>query len=137
MAQLLMERGMPGVTDCGSMPDNHVAALRKARPRTLLIVDAADMGLPPGERRRLSLGGLDAVLDSTHGIPLSLLLAPFGVEAEALGIQPGNLQLGAPLTDAVERAALRAAELIQRGEWRSIQSYGARLVYSGLHNYKH
>jgi hydrogenase 3 maturation protease len=103
------------------MPENHAAALRKGKPRVLLIADAADMGLPPGECRRLSLGGLNNVLESTHGIPLPLLLAPFDVEIEVLGIQPESLKLGAPLTDAVEQAALRVAELIQRGQWRSIR----------------
>ena len=121
VAGLLMERGVSGVTDCGVMPENHVAALREGKPRVLLIVDAADMGLPPGECRRLSLDGLDGVLDSTHGIPLPFLLAPFDVETEVLGIQPGSLKLGAPLTDVVEQSALRVAELIQRGQWRSIR----------------
>jgi hydrogenase 3 maturation protease len=120
VAELLEERKMPGVVDCGTMPENYLATLRGDPPAVLLIVDAADMGLAPGEYRRLSLDALDAVADSTHGIPLSLLLAPFSdsMEIVALGIQPAILQLGAPLSDTVENAAHRVADLIARSEWK-------------------
>jgi hydrogenase 3 maturation protease len=113
VAELLAERGIPAV-DCGTAPENYIPALSKNPPRALLIVDAADMGLPPGECRKLSLEELDAAADATHGIPLSLLLSPFAgrFEITVLGIQPASLRLGAPLSEAVEKAALRAADLI-------------------------
>jgi hydrogenase 3 maturation protease len=118
VAELLRKRGVEGAVDCGTTPENHVAALRKNPPRTLLIVDAADMGLSPGECRKLSLNELDSVMDSSHGIPLSLLLADFAdrVEIAALGIQPSTLQLGAPLSEAVEKAAHHVANLLVEGE---------------------
>jgi hydrogenase 3 maturation protease len=128
VAELLREKNFPGVTDCGTTPENHTAALRAPTPRTrqpstLLIVDAADMGLAPGELRGLSIEELDAAAIVSHGVPLSLLLFPFAdvFEIVALGIQPAATQLGAPLSEAVERAARHAVELIERGEWRKVQ----------------
>ena len=128
VAELLREKNFPGVVDCGTTPENHIATLRAPTLRTqppsvLLIVDAADMGLAPGELRGLSIEELDAAAIVSHGVPLSLLLSPFaGVfEIVVLGIQPAVTQLGAPLSDAVERAALRVVELIERGEWRKVQ----------------
>ncbi|MDR1048541.1 MAG: hydrogenase maturation protease, partial [Synergistaceae bacterium] len=124
VAELLSERGMPGVVVCGTTPENYVATLRKAPPDTLLIVDAAHMGLAPGECRRFSVGELDAVMDSSHGIPLSVLLGPFidSIEIVVLGIQPSTPRLGAPLSEVVEEAALRVADLIPRNEWRNVES---------------
>jgi hydrogenase 3 maturation protease len=113
VAELLAEREVPAV-DCGTTPENYISALSKNPPRALLIVDAVDMGLPPGEWRMLSLEELDAAPDSSHGIPLSLLLAPFAkhIEIKVLGIQPSSLDLGAPLSDAVEKAISHIAALI-------------------------
>jgi hydrogenase 3 maturation protease len=110
--------------DCGTTPENYLAALRKNPPRTLLIVDAADMGLPPGECRKLSLDELAAVADSSHGVPLPLLLAPFAdsIEIAVLGIQPSSLRLGTPLSDTAEKAARRVAESILRNEWRAAET---------------
>ena len=39
------------VIDGGSAPENDVVAIRELRPERLLIVDATDMGLNPGEIR--------------------------------------------------------------------------------------
>jgi hydrogenase 3 maturation protease len=113
VAELLAERGIPAA-DCGTTPENYLPTLRKNPPRALVIVDAVDMGLPPGEYRELSLKDLDAAADTSHGVPLSLLLSPFEdfMEITVLGIQPESLRLGAPLSDAVEKAAFRAAALI-------------------------
>jgi hydrogenase 3 maturation protease len=124
VAELLNERGAEGAVDCGTTPENYVAALRKDPPRALVIVDAADMGIPPGECRRLSLDELDSVVDSSHGIPLALLLTDFAglIEIAALGIQPSTLRLGAPLSEAVEKTARRVADLLVQGKWRDIEN---------------
>jgi hydrogenase 3 maturation protease len=125
VAELLRERGAQGVVDCGTTPENHVAALRKNPPEALLIVDAANMGLSPGQYRKLSLSELDSVMESSHGVPLPLLLQEFtdSIEIAALGIQPSTLQLGAPLSETVEKAAHRVADLIAKDQWRSVENF--------------
>ena len=126
VAELLNEKNKENildVTDCGTTPENHLASLRKHPPSTLLIVDAADMELSPGEVRRLSIEELEAVATASHNIPISLLLSPFAnaFEIIVLGIQPAVTQLGAPLSEAVESAARRVADLIERGEWDTVE----------------
>lgn len=125
VVELLIAAGMKGAVDCGTTPENYVATLRKNAPRTLLIVDAAEMGLLPGEYRLMSLNDMAAVADTSHGIPLSLLLDPFKEKMEivALGIQPKSLQLGAPLSGPVNDATNRVAEAILRNEWRSLNPF--------------
>lgn len=126
VAELLREAGETGVTDCGTTPENYVATLRKNPPRTLLIVDAADMKLPPGECRLLTLGETESTAGSSHGIPLSLLLAPFEETTEifALAIQPEFLFPGTPLSAAVKKATDHVADLILKDEWRTIPRMG-------------
>lgn len=121
VVELLSVAGMEGAIDCGTTPENYIATLRKNSPCTLLIVDAAEMGLLPGECRLMSLSEMEAVADTSHGIPLSMLLEPFRREMEivALGIQPESLQLGAPLSALVNNATHCVAEMILRNEWRS------------------
>ena len=126
VAELLLEKKVTGVVDCGITPENHIAALREEPPSALLIVDAADMGLPPGELRRLTLDELDAAAVVSHGVPLSLLLSPFAdvFEIAVLGIQPATTRLGAPLSEAAEKAARCVADLIVRGEWKTVGEGG-------------
>ena len=123
VAELLRAKKIAGVVDCGTTPENYIASLRTQPPSTLLIVDAAEMGINPGELRRLSIEELDATATVSHNIPLSLLLSPFsGVfEIAVLGIQPATTQLGAALSDLAESAAGRVADLIENGKWETIQ----------------
>jgi hydrogenase 3 maturation protease len=116
---------MQGAVDCGTTPENHTATLRKNPPRVLLVVDAVDMGLSPGECRKFSLRELDSVIESSHSIPLSILLANFAdsVAILALGIQPSTLRLGAPLSEPVEKAAHHLADLIAQGRWDEVQDF--------------
>jgi len=122
VAELLQKKRIAGVVDCGTTPENHIASLRSFPPSTLLIVDAADMGTTPGELRRFSIEELDSATAVSHGIPMSLLLSTFAdvFEIVVLGIQPSSTQMGAPLSGTAEKAALRAADLIERGEWEKI-----------------
>jgi hydrogenase 3 maturation protease len=122
IGELLSDIGVTDVVDCGTTPENYVGALRASPPPSLLIVDAADMGLRPGEVRRLSLGELNSASMSSHGIPMSLLLSPFEgcFEISALGIQPSESRLGAPLSPEIEKTALYVAKAIESGEWENI-----------------
>jgi hydrogenase 3 maturation protease len=52
--------------------ENVLGLVEKEKPEKLVIVDAAEMGLPPGTIRRLPLGKGAEMLGSTHGLPLSL-----------------------------------------------------------------
>ncbi|MDR1731445.1 MAG: hydrogenase maturation protease [Synergistaceae bacterium] len=123
VAERLTARGVPGVLDCGTTPENYLAPLRRKPPSALLIVDAADMGLPPGEFRLLTLEEMSAAADSSHGIPPALLLEPFraSMEIVIIGIQPESCRIGSALSAAVERAARLVTEKIAEGRWREIE----------------
>ncbi len=60
------------VIDGGSAPENDVVAIRELRPDRLLIVDATDMGLNPGEIRLIDPDDIaEMFMMTTHNMPLN------------------------------------------------------------------
>ena len=60
------------VIDGGSAPENDVVAIRELRPERLLIVDATDMGLNPGEIRLIDPDDIaEMFMMTTHNMPLN------------------------------------------------------------------
>ena len=74
----------------------------------VLVVDAADMDLPPGSIRLIDADQLnDPFLMTTHTLPLTFLiesLHEFVPEVELLGIQPSMVAFGYPISDPVRKA---------------------------------
>ncbi|MRF53220.1 hydrogenase maturation peptidase HycI, partial [Stenotrophomonas sp. MY15] len=59
------------VIDGGSAPENDIVAIRELRPDRLLIVDATDMGLNPGEIRLVDPDDIaEMFMMTTHNMPL-------------------------------------------------------------------
>ena len=80
-------------------------------PQLVLIVDAAEMQLAPGEVRRLDEDCVaEHFLVTTHAIPLNFLIASLKEtvrEIVFLGIQPKNTMLCSPITPSVRGAVGR------------------------------
>lgn len=63
------------VIDGGSAPENDIVAIRELRPTRLLIVDATDMGLNPGEIRIIDPADIaEMFMMTTHNMPLNYLI---------------------------------------------------------------
>ena len=60
------------VIDGGSAPENDIVAIRELRPTRLLIVDATDMGLNPGEIRIIDPDDI-AVIQDDMDMPVGQL----------------------------------------------------------------
>lgn len=94
--------------------ENVWGIVEKERPEKLVIVDAAQMGLPPGSIRRLPLKEGAEMVGSTHGLPLSLLLSLVRVkEIVLIGIQPKEYGVGEGLSPEVLAAADLLVRLLQ------------------------
>jgi hydrogenase 3 maturation protease len=101
--------------------ENVWGKVEKEKPEKLVIVDAAEMGLPPGTIRRLPLGKGAEMLGSTHGLPLSLLLSLVGVpEVVLIGIQPKEYGLGEGLSPEVHAAADSLIRLLRENREHEI-----------------
>lgn len=62
------------VVDCKTTPENYTNVVKQFNPKRLIIIDAAEMGLKPGEIRIVPKEKIGVMTISTHGIPLSLLM---------------------------------------------------------------
>jgi len=110
------------VYECGVTPENFLKTIDPKNTKTLLIVDAADLGAEPGSTLLLSLDDEESVNFSSHGLPLGLMLAPYkdSVEIILIAIQPASLELGRPLSEPVARAIDMIEEKIRSKTWHTI-----------------
>ncbi|MGR4050942.1 hydrogenase maturation peptidase HycI [Kosakonia cowanii] len=96
------------VIDGGSAPESDVAAIRDLRPTRLLLVDATDMGLNPGEIRVVNPDDIaDMFMMTTHNMPLNYLIDQLKEdvgEVIFLGIQPDIVGFCYPMTPPVKAA---------------------------------
>ena len=88
------------VIDCGTNPENYTSVIKSIRPKKLIIIDAVEMNLKPGEIRLIKKEKIGVMHISTHNIPISLLinyLEKYVGEIMFIGIQPkkmsGNMSL--------------------------------------------
>ena len=96
------------VIEAAHAPENCTGAIRRFAPDLVILVDAAEMGDPPGTTRWLDwrdTAGLDA---STHALPPSMvaryLAAELSCGVAMIGIQAQDTSLGAPVSPPVRRA---------------------------------
>ena len=82
------------VLDCGTVPENFTSIVSKTRPKYLVIVDAAEMNLEPGQFRVIPPERIDQLYITTHNIPLSYLISYLDKWVEKIiliGIQPKKI----------------------------------------------
>ena len=99
----------------GQVPEDFTAEIKRMKPEVLILVDAALMGLTPGEIRRVPVDKIPKVAFSTHGMPLSFLmeyLSDYVDKIVLIGIEPSNMEFGSKISEKVKNAAERVIELI-------------------------
>jgi hydrogenase 3 maturation protease len=92
--------------DCGTAPENYIFPILATQCDTLILVDAADIGLPPGDFRVFDMDGIRRVSFSTHNPSPRLFTDLLKTGRDDLNIfciagQPKDTSLGAPISDAV------------------------------------
>src|SRR5512141_932748 len=100
LAEMVRENPLENwtVLNGGSAPENVLHRMRAMDAQRVLVVDAADMDLPPGSIRLLPADRLnDPFLITTHTLPLTFLIESLREsvsQVELLGIQPGIVAFG-------------------------------------------
>jgi hydrogenase 3 maturation protease len=105
--------------DCGTAPENFTGLVRRLHPDLLLLVDAAEMGIPPGEFRVVPKDRIEDVAFGTHHLPLSHVmefLSDTAGEIRFIGIQPAVVEDGEGLSPDVEEGVRKLLMLIHEGE---------------------
>ena len=93
------------VIDAGTVPENYTSVVKKHNSKNLIIVDAVDMNLEPGEIRIVPKEKIGVMHISTHGIPISVLIKYLEQHVENIifiGIQPKVMS--GKLTDIVKKS---------------------------------
>ncbi len=116
--EMLNERPSLLILDCGLAPQNFSGPLRKFQPEQIIIIDAADMDLQPGQLALLQPEQIDGLSCSTHTFPLSMVSAYLQQEnncpVHLLGIQIEAVEPFSPISKAVEHTVQQlTAEFIQ------------------------
>jgi hydrogenase 3 maturation protease len=104
--------------DAGTAPESYTSVIRRHRPDLLILVDAADMGLPPGALRTIMPEKISTPSFSTHHMPLSIFISyvkDFCGKVLLIGVQPKQAETGGRLSKAVGESVKELAEAIVEG----------------------
>jgi len=113
--------------DAGAAPESYTSVIRQHRPDSLILVDAADMGLPPGALRTITPERISTLAFSTHHMPLSMFIAyvkEFCGKVLLVGVQPEWTEAGRGISKAVGRSVKKLTEVILEGRITEIQLLG-------------
>ena len=106
------------VIDAGSAPEGYTSVIRQHRPDLLILVDAADMGLPPGALRTIMPEQISILSFSTHHMPLSIFISyvnEFCGSILLVGVQPKQSETGSSISKAVRQSVNTLTEAILEG----------------------
>jgi hydrogenase 3 maturation protease len=101
--------------NCETVPENFLAVVRREKPDFLLLVDATDMGLEPGEMRLIPKKRLNSETDSTHSMSLRFLVNELEKHAGKIlfiGIQPKIMETGEPISEEVRKAGKKLMRIL-------------------------
>jgi hydrogenase 3 maturation protease len=109
------------VLDGGTIPENYTRVIKQQKPKTLILIDAAEMNLPLGEIRIIPKEKLGTMHLSTHGIPLSMLIQYLEKEVPHIifiGIQPETIQ--GKISNPVKKSGDALIDLLKKKKYEQI-----------------
>lgn len=115
--------------DCGTMPENFTSVVRRHHPEILLLIDATDLSLSPGQFRIVKEDQIEDVSTGTHNMPLSFLMKYLSESAGRvlfIGIQPEHLGDEEGLSPAVKEGAERLMTMLRQNRIGEIQAFEGR-----------
>lgn len=109
--------------DAGIAPENFTGVVKNHNPDYLIIVDAIEMDLAPGEIRRVPPDMIGVMHVSTHGIPLSVLITYLKEYVECItliGIQPEKMN--GMLSETLKRSGEKVIQYILSDSFEKIST---------------
>lgn len=102
--------------ECEMVPENFLSEIERFRPTHVLMIDAAQLDLEPGEARLIPTEKITGVALSTHTLPLSLtaeiLRGDIGARVVLLGVKPERTEFGEGLSPRLQRASEEIVAII-------------------------
>lgn len=102
--------------DAETTPENLTDKIRAFGPETVIFVDSAVMGCPPGTIKLVDLQDTEYPYFSTHNLPLRLLIGLMGDSPRAflLGIEPLTTDFGEKMSREVKLACESVVDVVHR-----------------------
>ena len=122
IASHLLKTQFRTVIDAGTTPENYASIIRKEQPDQLVIIDAVDMKLQPGEIRIVPEHLIGVMHISTHSTPLSVLINYIKTivpKVILIGIQPETYS--GSLTKVVQESGNHLITLLNKDDLSTIQ----------------
>jgi len=110
------------IIDCGTNPENYTSVIKRFNPKNLIIIDAVEMNLQPGEIRFIKKEKIGVMHISTHNIPISLLidyLEKYVKNIYFIGIQ--SRKMSGELSKEVKKSADFLIEYIKKRKFEMIK----------------
>ncbi len=106
--------------NAGTAPENFLSLIKREKPDLLVIVDATEMGLSPGEIRLIPREKIPKLTYfSTHTLSLAFLIETLESDVGKIlfiGIQPKAIALGCPISEEVVLSAKRLLGILTQEE---------------------
>lgn len=121
IAKMIENEGLEGwkLVQGDLTPEDDLGYLRLLHPKFLVLIDAADMGLEPGEIRRVEEKDVKKqFLITTHSMPITFLLSSLQECCDQLiflGIQPAQTEFYGSMTDSVKSSCKKIYEELVAG----------------------
>ncbi len=118
----LLKKAEIEVINCCTTPENYTGVIKQKKPDNLIIIDAIEMGLKPGEIRIVPKEKISEMTISTHGIPISVIinyLNKYVDKTLLIGIQPAKMS--GKMTDVVIKSASELVEIIKLKNYKVIK----------------
>jgi len=100
----------------GTAPENLTGEIRCFKPGHLIMIDAVDLAKKAGTIELVDLQKTANTVFLTHKLPVKLMIDFLAAEIEFItifiGIQPKNLDFGAPVSSEVARAVRDLGDLL-------------------------
>lgn len=110
--------------DCEIVPENFTSLVKRIKPELLVLLDAVEMNLTPGEIRIVSPEKIQLMHLTTHYIPLSFLvsyLEKFAKEIIFMGIQPKNIDYISSFSPEVLKSSKKIIRILRNRDFQLIK----------------
>lgn len=121
LTRSLQRAGLPGTLRlfvCEMTPENFVGPVTQSKPDTILMIDTAELGEPPGSVRLLNAQDIAESGMTTHNLSLRLLATVLESATNAsvllLAVQPKTVGFGEEISPEVSQTLDYMTELFER-----------------------
>ncbi len=116
-----LKNKVPGkvtIIETGTSPENFTGQLRKIKPSHIIIVDAADMNLEPGDVNLVNSSDIGGLSISTHHLPLNLFIdyieKTMNSSVIFIGIQPKSTEFSNSLSPELKKTVLDLSSVLEK-----------------------